>query len=129
MIGQILKQKKTFSKLLSDSLVMPHLSQLLFLLCGVWNSSETFRDVPERHVNELRLQNQVELVGLLSDSLDLILRQLHQAIHESFESGVSLGAPLQPQLENVIVPAALNDLVACIVADIVKLVSHEKILG
>jgi hypothetical protein len=38
-----------------------------------------------------------------------------------------LCTPLQPQLEDVVVSAALNHFVACVVLNIVKFVLHEQI--
>jgi hypothetical protein len=40
-----------------------------------------------------------------------------------------LCAPLQPQLEDVVVSAALNNFIACIILNIVKFVLHEQIFG
>jgi len=40
-----------------------------------------------------------------------------------------LGSPLEPELEDVVVPAALDDLVAGVVADIIDLVSLEEVVG
>jgi len=42
---------------------------------------------------------------------------------------MALGPPLEPQLEDVIVPSALDHLVSGIVANIILLVGHEQILG
>jgi hypothetical protein len=39
-----------------------------------------------------------------------------------------LCAPLQPQLEDVVVSAALNNFVACVVLNIVQFVLHEQIV-
>lgn len=108
---------------------MFHLSQLLLLLSCVRSTTKSFGNVPEGDVHQLRLHDQIELVRLLLDSLDLVLSQVHQAVYVSLESEIALGAPLQPQLEDVVVPAALDDLVAGVVADVVELVSHEEILG
>ncbi len=40
-----------------------------------------------------------------------------------------LGPPLQPELEDVIVPAALDDLIAGVVADVVVFVALEQVVG
>lgn len=40
-----------------------------------------------------------------------------------------LCSPLQPQLEDVVVAAALDHLVTGVVLDVVQLVRHEQILG
>ena len=37
-------------------------------------------------------------------------------------------SPLEPELEDVVVPAALNDLVAGVVADVVVLVPLEQVV-
>ena len=41
---------------------------------------------------------------------------------------VYLGPPLEPELEDVVVPAALDDLVAGVVADVVDLVRLEQVV-
>lgn len=105
------------------------LAQLRLLLGVVRNAPQPLRDVPEGHVHALRLQDQVELVRLLPDALHLVLSQLHQVVHVAGETVRALGTPLQPQLEDVVVAATLDDLVAGVVADVVQLVRHEQILG
>lgn len=42
---------------------------------------------------------------------------------------VYLAAPLQPQLEDIVVASALDDLVTGVKARVIDLVRHEQILG
>lgn len=90
------------------------------------NSAESLGDVPERNVNALRFQNQMELVGLLFDPLHFILSQVHQAIHVCLEPGITLSAPLKPQLENVIMTSTLNDFIASVILNIIEFVLNGK---
>jgi hypothetical protein len=39
-----------------------------------------------------------------------------------------LCAPLQPQLEDVVMSAALDNFIACIILNIVKFVLHEQVV-
>lgn len=71
----------------------------------------------------------MEFVRLGFDALHLVFGQFHQSIDGVFEALGTLGTPLQPQFEDVIVAAALDDLIACIVADVVQFVGHEQIFG
>lgn len=109
--------------------IKTNLSQLLLPLRGVHHTSQSLWNVPEGDVNALGLHNQVELVFLFPNPLHLVESKIHQAVYVSLETISSLRAPLQPQLEDVIVSSALNDLVTSIVADVVQLVSHEEIFG
>lgn len=93
------------------------------------HAAQPLRNVPERHVHALRLHDQVELVRLRLDATHLVQGQVHQCVDGVGEAVGALGAPLQPQLEDVIVAAALDHLVAGVVADVVQLVGHEQILG
>lgn len=95
----------------------------------MWNTPQALWHIPERNVNALGFHDQMESVGLLSYTFQLILHQFHQAILLLLKALSALGAPLQPQLEDIIVPAALDHLVASVVADVVLLVGHEQILG
>lgn len=95
----------------------------------MWDASQSLRDVPEGHVDALRLQNQIKFIRLLSNALHLVLGQLHEVVHMPGKSVCALGTPLEPQLENVVVAATLDDLVTGVVADVVQLVRHEQILG
>jgi len=52
--------------------------------------------------------------------------QLIADSHERF--ALYLCTPLQPELEYVVVSAALNDLIARVVLDVVQLVLHEQVL-
>lgn len=70
----------------------------------------------------------MEAVGLLPYALQLVLYQLHETILLLLKALGALGAPLQPQLEDVVVPAALDHLVPGVVADVVLLVGHEQVL-
>lgn len=85
----------------------------------MWNATQPLRNVPEANVHQLRLHDQVEFVWLGLDALHLMGGQLHQTVHGVFETFGALGTPLQPQLEDVIVAAALDHLIAGIVADVV----------
>lgn len=71
----------------------------------------------------------MELVRLRLNATHLVQGQIHQRIDGITKSIGALGAPLQPQLEDVIVAAALDHLVAGVVADVVQFVGHEQILG
>lgn len=93
------------------------------------HAAQSLWDVPEGDVDKLRLHNQVELVRVLFDLLHLVLGQVHQTVHVVGEPVGSLGAPLQPQLEDVVVAAALDHLVARVVVQVVELVGHEQILS
>lgn len=92
----------------------------------MWNSTKTFWNVPERNVDQLRLQNKIKLVGLLLNSLDLILSQIHQAIHVSLKTSITLGTPLKPQLENVIMTSTLNNFVTSIISNIVEFILNDE---
>lgn len=70
----------------------------------------------------------MEAVGLLANALQLILDQLHEPVLLLLEALGALGPPLEPQLEDVVVPAALDHLVAGVVANVILLVGHEEIL-
>lgn len=50
-------------------------------------------------------------------------------VHVLFVAGVAFCAPHEPQLENVIVAATLDDLVAGVVADVVLFVLLKQIVG
>lgn len=71
----------------------------------------------------------MEFLRLLFDASDLVQCQIHQRVDGVAKTVGALGTPLQPQLENIIVSATLNDLVAGVVANVVQLVGHEQILG
>lgn len=85
----------------------------------MWNATQSLRNVPERDVHAFWLQNQVEFIWLGLDAAHLILGQVHQSVHFLLEAFSAVCTPLQPQLEDVIVSTALDDLVAGIVADVV----------
>jgi len=95
----------------------------------MWNSSQPLGNIPKRDIDALRLEDQMEAIGLLPDSLQLVLDQFHEAILLLLEALGALGPPLEPQLEDVVVPSALDHLVSGIITDIILLVGHEKILG
>uniref|UniRef100_A0A182MLD5 Uncharacterized protein n=1 Tax=Anopheles culicifacies TaxID=139723 RepID=A0A182MLD5_9DIPT len=105
------------------------IGQILASSCSFLASCGTPRKRFERYVNALRFHDQIELVRLLLDALHLVLGQLHQVVHVFAETVRTLGAPLEPQLEDVVVPSALDHLVAGVVADVVQLVRHEQVLG
>jgi len=108
---------------------LSYLSQLLLLLGIMWYSSQPLGHIPKRDIDALRLKDQMEAIGLLPDSLQLVLDQFHEAILLLLEALGALGPPLEPQLEDVVVPSALDHLVSGIVANIILLVGHEQILG
>lgn len=109
--------------------MLSYLGQLDLLLGIMWNSPQALWHIPERNVNALGFHDQMESIGLLSYTFQLILHQFHQTILLLLKALSALGAPLQPQLEDIIVPAALDHLVASVVADVVLLIGHEQILG
>ena len=87
-------------------------------------------DVPEADIGALRvLHNEVELVWHCLHLGHLVLSQLHQAVDLLLKAGHAPGAPLQPELEDVVVSPALDDLVASVVTAVVALVRLEEVVG
>ena len=54
---------------------------------------------------------------------------LEQVFHVFCVAGSAFGAPHEPQFEDVVVSAALDDLVARVVADVVLFVLLEQVVG
>lgn len=71
----------------------------------------------------------MEFIGLCLDASHLIQCQIHKRVDGIAKSVGTLGSPLEPQLEDIVVTAALDHLVTGIVANVVQFVGHEKILG
>ena len=71
----------------------------------------------------------MELVGHRLHPGHLVVGQLHEAVDLLLEAGHAPGAPLQPELEDVVVSSALDDLVAGVVAAVVALVRLEEVVG
>jgi len=87
-------------------------------------------DVPEAHVGALWLRDdQVELVRHGLDPVHLVVGQLHQPVHLLLKADASPRSPLEPQFEDVVVSAALDDLVAGVVGAVVALVSLEQVVS
>ncbi len=64
---------------------------------------------PEDDVGALGLVvEQVELLPLLLHPLDLVGGEVHQALDLALEAQIALGAPLQPELEDIVVAPALK---------------------
>ena len=59
---------------------------------------------------------------------NLVLSERHECVHLRLHAAHSLGPPHEPELEDVVVAAALNHLVAGVVPDVVVLVLLEQIL-
>ncbi len=57
------------------------------------------------------------------------LGQAHQFINLLLESGITLGSPHQPQLEDVIVTSTLDGLVTGVIGDVIVLVLLEEVVG
>lgn len=71
----------------------------------------------------------MKFVRLRLDASHLVQSQIHQRIDHISKTVSALGAPLQPQLKDVVVASALDHFVAGVVADVVEFVGHEQILG
>lgn len=87
------------------------------------------RDVPENNIGTLWLVvDQVELVWHPLHLLDLVVRQIHQTVNLLFKSRHAPCSPLEPELEDVVMTATLNNLVTRIIRDVIALVSLEKVV-
>uniref|UniRef100_A0A8D8XNX8 Uncharacterized protein n=1 Tax=Cacopsylla melanoneura TaxID=428564 RepID=A0A8D8XNX8_9HEMI len=91
--------------------------------------SDSSWQIPEADVNHLRFKNQIEFVGHRFDLLDHVVSKFHQTVDLVFKSFVSLGSPLQPKLEDIIVTTTLNDFVTSVVPDVIHFVLHEQIVS
>ena len=60
---------------------------------------------------------------------DLVLSERHEPVHLRLHAAHALGPPHQPELEDVVVAAALDDLVAGVIGDVVVLVPLEQVVG
>ena len=58
----------------------------------------------------------------------LVLPERHEPVHLGLHAAHPLGPPHQPELEDVVVAAALDHLVARVVAHVVVLVRLEQVL-
>lgn len=88
------------------------------------------RYVPKADIRALWLcVYQIELLRHGFHLFNLVVCQLHQAVYLLFESRHAPRSPLEPEFEDVIVSAALDDLVASVVGDIVTLVGLEEIVS
>jgi len=66
---------------------------------------------------------------VLCDSCVCKITDIFQLISDSHKRlALYLCTPLQPELEYVVVSAALNDFIARVVLDVVQLVRHEQVL-
>ena len=59
---------------------------------------------------------------------DLVLSERHEPVHLRLHAAHALGPPHQPELEDVVVAAALDHLVARVVPHVVVLVLLEQVL-
>lgn len=91
--------------------------------------SQPLWNVPEAHVGALRLwHNEIELVRHAVDPVHLVRGEIHQPVLLLLKANVASGSPLEPQLEDVIVTAALDHLVSSVVAAVVTLVCLEEVI-
>lgn len=74
------------------------------------------------------LQNKLEALSLL-DKLGQVFGTFKLIVNVSLKAFITLVLPHDPQLQDVILAATLNGLVAGVVGDIVKLVLLEQIRG
>lgn len=74
--------------------MLSYLGQLDLLLGIMWNTPQALWHIPERNVNALGFHDQMESVGLLSYTFQLILHQFHQTILLLLKALGALGAPL-----------------------------------
>jgi len=91
---------------------------------------QSLRNIPEADISALWLWgDQVELLGHLLHLLHLVLSQFHQSVDLPLKTFHPPRSPLKPELEYVIVPATLDNLIAGVVAAVVALVRLEEVVG
>lgn len=115
---------------INQSITPSHLSEEAITFRAGSHSSESARHVPETHVGAFRFfDDQLEPFWLLLNAPDEVLRQIHVALHLSAKAVCPFGPPDEPELEDVVVTAALDHLVARVVRHVVVFVLLEQVIG
>ncbi len=125
------------------------LVQLLGALLPLGHVPDGLGNVPETHVEELRLKptslkpfgttlrisststyvlkNELEFVFFV-DEFDEIVPQLEHEVHVCLHAHTTLSSPHEPELEDVDMSPTLNGLVPCVIGHVVVLVLLEQIV-
>lgn len=91
------------------------------------NLPQTGRNVPEAHVGALGILDDHLEAGPRLNTIGEIFRILKHFVDVLLETGSALGAPHEPELEDVGAAATLDVLVAGVVLGVVELVLLEQV--
>lgn len=105
-----------------------HSVELFPELRTIWKVPQTWWNVPEANICIFRFHHQTKSFSFL-DLLSKIPGHGEGSVHPLLQLSGSQSLPHEPELEGVRLPAALDGLVPCVVADIIELILLEEVGG